>query len=110
MPNASTQAVVYTTAPDDEEADRLAGGLVEAGLVACVNVIPGGRSIYRYEGRVHRNDEVFLICKTMQSQVRSVIEWIEQEHSYDTPCVTSWSLSEGSETFLRWVGETTTAD
>ena len=73
----SSLAAVYFTAPDEAAGDRLARGLVDAGLVACVNRFPSGRSVYRWDGTVHDESEFYLLAKTTSDQVAAVIDWIE---------------------------------
>lgn len=102
-------AVVYFTAPDPSVADRLARGLVESGLVACVNQMPAGRSVYRWNGEVQHAAELFLLAKTTNARVPAVIDWIEREHPYELPCVTSWRVERSSDPFADWVTEQVTA-
>jgi periplasmic divalent cation tolerance protein len=63
--------IVLTTAPDREVAERIARGLVERGLVACVNLVPGVRSIYRWKGAIEESDEVLLVAKTVADASRA---------------------------------------
>lgn len=96
-------AVVYFTAPDETVAAQLARGLVEARLAACVNRFPSGRSVYRWEGQVQDEPELFLLAKTTVDQVAAVVTWLEREHPYDVPCINAWPVTGGSEPFAAWV-------
>lgn len=76
---------VYTTFPDEETAQRIAGILVEQSLCACVNLLPGMRAVYRYEGAVAQDAEVAAIVKTRAGLADAVEARIREEHPYDTP-------------------------
>ena len=103
---SSAAVVVYTTAPSEAEAVSLAETLVADALVACVNILPRGRSVYFYEGRVQNQPEWFLLAKTTADRQGAVIEAIEKAHPYDTPCVTVWPIATGSQSFLDWIDAT----
>jgi len=76
--------VVLITAPDPTIARRLALGLVEARLAACVNLVDDVRSVYRWEGRVEEEVEVLMLVKTSAQRLPELGSWIEREHPYDT--------------------------
>ncbi|MCC5977530.1 MAG: divalent-cation tolerance protein CutA [Salinarimonas sp.] len=76
---------VYTTFPDEETARRIAGILVQESLCACVNLLPGMRAIYRYEGAVAEDGEVAAIVKTRTGLADAVEARIRAEHPYNTP-------------------------
>ncbi len=76
---------VYTTFPDEETARRIAAALVTDRLCACVNLLPGMRAIYRYEGAVAEDGEVAAIVKTREGLASQVEERIKALHPYDTP-------------------------
>ena len=80
--------VVLVTAPDAEVADRLAAALVERRIAACVNLVPGVTSVYRWEGAVQCDPEVLLLVKTTAARLRELEDLLQREHPYDTPeCV-----------------------
>lgn len=95
--------VVLCTAPDAEVGARLARGLVEARLAACVNVIPGLRSFYSWQGRVQDDTEVQLFIKTRRGRVEDVERWIGEHHPYDVPEVLVLSVAGGSKPYLDWL-------
>lgn len=99
--------VVLSTAPDAEMALRLARGLVEPGLAACVNVVPGVRSIYRWEGKVQDDAELLLVVKTRRPLIQQVVERIRELHGYTCPEAIALPLVGGSVDYLRWLGEVT---
>lgn len=99
--------MVYMTAANAEEAQRIATVLVGERLAACVNVLGPIRSTYRWRGAIEHSEEVALIAKTARPRLEALIDRVRQIHSYETPCVVAWPITAGSEPFLRWVaGET----
>lgn len=95
--------VVLCTAPDATVAERLATGLVEAGLAACVNVIPGIRSFYTWKGALERDDELQLIIKTRADRFAEVSAWIAAKHPYDVPEVLALTVADASRAYGDWV-------
>ena len=104
MASGAEVRVVLVTAPEGE-AEGLARALVTEGLAACVNLVPGVRSIYRWEGKVQSDDEVLLLIKTTEVQVAALTERVKALHSYDLPEVLALPAVGGSEPYLRWVVE-----
>lgn len=99
--------VVFATAPDDTAARRIARALVEERLAACVNLVPGVRSIYRWEGAVQEEGEVWLVMKTHAERVDELVARVRALHSYEVPEVIALPVVAGSEPYLRWVREET---
>ncbi|MCU0563197.1 MAG: divalent-cation tolerance protein CutA [Desulfobacterales bacterium] len=95
---------VYMTAGGLEEARRIGRGLVESRLAACVNILPGMQSVYRWEGKVEEAVEVVVIAKTTASCVAALTERVKSLHSYDCPCVVSLKVDGGHQHFLDWIG------
>lgn len=94
---------VYMTASDRDEADRIATALVEERLAACVNLLDGMRSVYRWQGRVERATETVLIAKTRAERFEALRRRVCELHSYDTPCIEAWPVAHGHPPFLAWV-------
>jgi len=88
--------VVLVTAPDAAAAAALARALVEARLAACGNVVPGVRSIYRWEGRVHDEPEALLLLKTTRAGFEALREAILRLHPYQVPEVVALPVEAGS--------------
>lgn len=105
MASQSDFALVYTTAPDLGVAEAIGSQLVEEGLAACVNVLPGMRSIYIWQGEVQKDDEVVALIKTRAALVATVISRIEELHPYEVPAAFAIPTSGGSTEFLKWVNE-----
>jgi periplasmic divalent cation tolerance protein len=95
--------VVFITAPNLECAERLARTLVEERLAACVNVVPGVRSFYRWEGEVQNDPEVLLIAKTSADRCSALATRVDELHPYDLPEVLELPAAGGSRAYLEWV-------
>jgi periplasmic divalent cation tolerance protein len=97
--------VVLVTAPDLAAAGDIGRRLVEEGLAACVNVVPGVRSIYRWQGELHDDPEVMLIVKTRAALLDAVAARVRALHPYELPEVVALPVAAGSEPYLAWVRE-----
>lgn len=102
MPDGKA-ALVYTTAPDADAARQLATRLLEAGLIACANIMPGMTAVYRWQGRVETAGEVAVILKTTQALAPEVVSAIQEHHPYETPAALIVGVDGGSEDFLNWI-------
>ena len=94
---------VYITAADDAEARRIGRALVEEGLAACVNLLPGHTAIYRWEGRVEEAEEAAFVAKTTAARFEALRARIRALHSYTLPCIVALPVAVGDEGFLDWV-------
>lgn len=94
---------VYVTAPDEDVAAGIASTLLRDGLVACANVLPGGRSLYVWEGDVVDAREAVMLLKTRADRVAEVVEAVGRLHPYDVPCVLTWPIDAGADAYLDWV-------
>ena len=99
---------VYVTAPP-ETADELARTLVEERLAACVNRVPC-RSVYRWEGEVHEDDEEILLVKTTGEGYDALSERIVELHPYDVPCIERFEESDVLASFEGWRSEAVDPD
>jgi periplasmic divalent cation tolerance protein len=100
--------MVYITTPDTACAEEIGRTLVEEGLAACANLIPGMTSIYRWEGNVQRGEEVVLLVKTRATHFDAVRRRVREMHPYTCPCVTGWPIAFIDADFAKWIGEQTT--
>ncbi|MBI4495760.1 MAG: divalent-cation tolerance protein CutA [Deltaproteobacteria bacterium] len=99
--------VILSTAASKEEAERLAEALVRQKLAACVNLVPGVTSFFHWDGKLNREEEIFLIIKTTDEKSRRVGEVIRELHSYEVPEMIYWRLDGGSADYLKWLEEAT---
>lgn len=95
--------LVYVTAGTSEEARKIGEALVAERLAACVNLIDGMTSIYRWQGKVQNDTETVLIAKTTEGLVDALTDRVKALHSYDCPCVVSLQFDDGSTDFLNWI-------
>ena len=100
---------VYTTYPSLVEAERAGRGIVERRLAACVNILPGMISHYRWEGKVERGEEVVMIFKTRASLAEAVRAAVKESHSYTTPAIIVLPVEGGDPAYLAWVMAETAA-
>jgi periplasmic divalent cation tolerance protein len=98
--------VLITTATRDE-ADRIARGLVEQRLAACVTIVPQARSFFWWENKLSEEEEVLLLMKTRRSHLRQLIVRVKALHSYSVPEIIALPIVEGSTSYLEWVDEAT---
>jgi periplasmic divalent cation tolerance protein len=95
--------IVITAVGDEEQALLVARELVARRLAACVNVVPGIRSVYRWQGKICRDGEYLLIVKTLESEREAVAAAIRELHSYELPEVLAFTAAAGDERFLAWI-------
>jgi periplasmic divalent cation tolerance protein len=95
--------VVFMTAANGEEAARLADMLVGANLAACVQILPGIESVYRWQGKIERQSEVLLLAKTKKSKFDELEREVRALHSYDTPEIIAVPVTAGSAPYLEWL-------
>lgn len=96
--------LAYITTKNIAEAKRIGKRLVEERLAACVNILPGMQSIYRWQGKIESTRECVLIVKTRATLVRKLTARVTQLHSYTCPCVLILPISGGHDVFLKWLG------
>lgn len=98
----STPRLALTTLSNSEEAERLANHLVAGGLAACVNLVPGVKSFYRWEGKIQQDGEVLLIIKTSHEKWDELQAAFREHHPYDCPELLLLAPGEVEETYLAW--------
>jgi periplasmic divalent cation tolerance protein len=97
--------LVLSTAGSEEEARKIAHGLVERRLAACVNIVPRITSVYRWQGKVEEAEEYLLLVKTAAEKFGAVREAIAELHSFEVPECVAISIAEGSQAYLDWITE-----
>jgi periplasmic divalent cation tolerance protein len=95
--------VVFSACDSEEQAGRIARALVEQRLAACVNILPGARSIYRWKGQIEDAAEWLLIIKTRRGLVDQLRVTISKIHTYEVPELLAVPVVEGSESYLAWL-------
>jgi periplasmic divalent cation tolerance protein len=97
------RAVVLCTVGSEEDAERIATTVVEQGLAACVNVVPGIVSVYRWKGEVQRDEERLLVIKTTSARFEALRRAIVELHPYDVPEVIELPVERGHGPYLEWI-------
>jgi len=100
---APTALVVLTTLANDADARALVTALVAARLVACGTLLPGARSIYRWEGQVTEEGEVVVLLKTDASRWKALCAAVRERHPYQVPELLALPVERGLERYLSWV-------
>lgn len=77
--------LVCTSVGHAEQANKLAAGLIQARLAACVQILPQGQSVYRWQGKVAKEAEYFMHIKTDALHVEAVVSWLKAAHPYELP-------------------------
>ena len=98
--------LVLSTCPDRETAERIAAILVEQRLAACVNIVPGLTSVYRWQGRIEKDPELLLLIKTEADRFEALARTLRDHHPYELPEVVAVTLSNGSADYLNWITTT----
>ena len=97
--------LVLTTAGSKDEAHKIARALVERRLAACVNIVSGVASVYRWKGAVDSAEEWLLLIKTTAAAFERVRNAIKELHSYELPECILLPIEAGSRDYLNWIGE-----
>jgi len=95
--------VVLTTCESEDEAGRIARSLVEKRIAACVNILPKGRSIYRWKGAVEDAQEFVLLIKTRRDIFETLRAELSRIHAYEIPEIIALPVVDGSESYLSWI-------
>ena len=101
----SERVVTLTTVATAEDAERIARSLVERRLAACVNVVPGVVSVYRWKGEVCRDEERLLVIKTRGDRLEALREALVGLHPYELPELVAVPIAAGHEPYLAWLDE-----
>jgi periplasmic divalent cation tolerance protein len=101
--------VVLITVPNQDVAATLANALVEEKLVACVNILPGVRSIYAWQGKICDDSELLCVLKTRRVLFAAVRDRVVALHPYEVPEIVALPLIEGNAPYLDWLQKETSA-
>ncbi|MGE5301139.1 MAG: divalent-cation tolerance protein CutA [Acidobacteriota bacterium] len=99
--------IVFITAQKEEEAAEIAKDIVAKKLAACVNIVRGVRSIYRWRGKTEDEEEVLLVVKSRRPIFPDLVKRVKELHRYTVPEIIALPIVEGSEEYLGWLKEET---
>ena len=99
--------VILCMVPDRGSGEKIAHSLVDAKLAACVNLVPGVVSTFRWEGKVKKEEELLLFIKTAAGRFEATRAAITMLHPYDTPEIIALHMAEGDPKYLSWLVENT---
>ncbi|XP_045104912.1 protein CutA homolog isoform X2 [Portunus trituberculatus] len=102
---AGTHSMAFVTAPSQEVAKKIAGGLVKNKLAACVNIIPGVVSVYEWKEEINEDPEVIMMIKTRTSRLEELTKYVRENHPYDVCEVISSKIDQGNPPYLDWISE-----
>lgn len=105
--SSSHLMVAFSTAPNMETARKIADDIVGKRLAACVNIVPGAESVYWWEGKVEREQEVLMIIKTRRELMDKLNQSVGELHPYDVHELVGMDIKGGGEKYLKWVWEET---
>lgn len=102
-PVAVDMLVVLCTFPDQETARRISKEIISENLAACVNLVPGVESIYRWEGKIEQASEVLAIFKVAADGFKGLENELLEKHPYETPEIIGIAPDQVTEGYLNWV-------
>ncbi len=96
-------ALYYVTTPDEKCAEELGRGAIENRLAACVNILPGMKSIYRWKGGIESAQECVLILKSRRAYQQKIFQWVKSNHPYECPCILVVAIEDGLPEYIQWL-------
>lgn len=100
-------ALIWCPFGDEASAKGVAATLVAEELVACANILPGVKSVYRWQGKVAQSNETVVLFKTTALLLREAGERLAQLHPYDVPAIVGWKADQAPKVTLDWLAEQT---
>lgn len=95
--------MVFTTFANEDDAARVVRALVEERLVACGNLLPGARSLYRWEGKIEDAREVVVLLKTRKQDWTALLSRVHELHPYETPECVAVRIAAGAPKYMEWL-------
>jgi periplasmic divalent cation tolerance protein len=106
----SEEIVIFVTTGSTDEAQRIARTLVDEKLIACANLVPSVRSLFRWQGKVCDEAETLMIMKTVAANLEVIASRVKAMHSYQVPEIIALPIVGGSAEYLKWVHEETESE
>ena len=98
---------IYTTFSNYGEAKEFGNQILKEKLAACVNIIPGVTSIYRWKGQIMEEEELIMWIKTRESLIEDIKKTLSKNHSYELPAFVVYKIKSGSKEYLQWLYDET---
>jgi periplasmic divalent cation tolerance protein len=95
--------VVFTSFASEDDAARVVRALVEERLIACGNLVPGARSLYRWEGKLADEREVLVLMKTRKQDWTALLSRLHELHPYETPECLAIRVAAGAPKYMAWL-------
>ena len=105
MDEKAGHIVVLITTSSMAEAQAIGRALVEGRVAACVNIVPGLRSLFRWQGTIEEQEETLMLVKSRREYLPSILEIVKRLHSYTVPEVIALPILAGSSDYLAWIDE-----
>lgn len=102
--------IIFCTCPDQQSATKLAHLLINQNLAACVNLLPGLTSVYRWQNKIETADEYLLLIKTRSDFYSSIAELIKSHHPYELPEIIAVTVDNGAPDYLQWIDQCLTSE
>ncbi len=102
---AASTIIIISTAATTEHANRIGRTLLEENLIACVNIIPGVKSLYRWQDKIQQDNEVVMLMKTLKDKQVTVFERIKQLHDYDVPEIIAVESDSIAPDYYDWLSK-----
>ncbi|MDP3731866.1 MAG: divalent-cation tolerance protein CutA [Candidatus Omnitrophota bacterium] len=99
--------VIFVTAANKKEAEKIASALIKKKLAACVNIIDNVNSLFRWQGKVDNAKEALLIIKSRKALMNNLIKKVKSLHSYAVPEIIALPIISGDKDYLKWIDEST---
>ena len=103
MQQSNQHIMLLCTCPDRETAASLAHKILQDSLAACINILPGIESVYRWQGKVEQDTEVLMLIKSLSRAADELERIITQNHPYELPEIITVPIDAGSNDYLQWI-------
>lgn len=103
MTMQQTYQIILCTSPDKESAEKIAHQLINDKIAACINILPGLTSIFRWQGKIETEQEHLLLIKTRKDRYQAVEKSIQTNHPYEIPEIIAIPIEKGLAEYMQWI-------
>ena len=97
--------IVFVTAANKQEAEKIAAKLISQKAAACVNIVNNLKSLFWWEGKIDSAQESLLVVKSKKSKFKAIVKLVKSLHSYEVPEIIAFPIVAGDEQYLKWIDE-----